>query len=183
MWAATPARTHWDGCEWTYGHDQCVVTKLCDEIDRLRAANLALAERLACCSADHGATIMTTTDPLTVPADETLDLLWLSIEAAPDDSLPRLVYADKLEELGCYDLAAACRATADKWPGEGTLGVDNWYWVKMPALAIRSHLSDAVFNALTGGEGWHIYRDYRTAREAVLDLWRAWVLAGEGVRG
>jgi len=44
--------THWDGCE--REHPRCAVAVLVQEVRRLRAANLALAERLAACSAVLG---------------------------------------------------------------------------------------------------------------------------------
>lgn len=127
------------------------------------------------------------TDPLTIPADDKLDPLWLAVEAAPDDRLVRGVYADRLRELRCDRLADAVEATADRWPDEWVIGV---YWFDSgQAMECRQrhyYLPPAVFEALTEGERVaDIYRDYDTAREAMHDLWRAWaaVHAGEGVPG
>jgi len=117
------------------------------------------------------------------------EALWLAVGAAPEDTLPRLVLADWLDEHGRHEEAEALRAMADRVPRRFEDG-KVWGWNRLqhdPFIDspiehgnTKSNVSDQEFAALKGKvptvvacqEYW---RDYPSALEAVRDLCRAWV--------
>ncbi len=108
----------------------------------------------------------------------TEDALLAAVCDRLDDSLPRLVLADWLDEHGRPDEAAAWRATADKVP-EFFKGYNVWSW-QMSDIKWSFHLSLSLFERLTGKRFAGVYRDYPTARAALLDLIAAWVAVERG---
>lgn len=112
------------------------------------------------------------------------DAFLSAIEANLTDTLVRGVYADWLDEHGRGDEAAAWRATADRVPWQTVVlkGQERWSWREHPEGEYRPlmpppacFLSRKLFQALPSGSmvGF-VYRDYPTARAALLDLIAAW---------
>lgn len=90
--------------------------------------------------------------------------LLAAIFAATDDPLPRLVYADWLEERGVWAEAAAWRWFAETrrfpWASRltktgsrffGVDGVPSWDWWRHCASELHDLLPDCVFDRLRGG--------------------------------
>jgi uncharacterized protein (TIGR02996 family) len=96
---------------------------------------------------------------------------WAAIRTAPDDQLPRLVFADWLDEHGRDEEAAALRASADRVPR-----------VLNPGVAAAWCLSDLptdVWEELTPDQpdaGNDQTKWFYNAGRAIQDLCRAWAV-------
>lgn len=114
----------------------------------------------------------------TAPVMDTEECLLRAVCDRLDDRLPRLVLADHLDEIGRGEEAAAWRATADKRPAEYSGWIfGDWAWFPHDGRrgADPDDLEQNVFGALKDGRVSGGWRDYPTARAALLDLIAAWV--------
>lgn len=112
------------------------------------------------------------------------EAFWQSIGVDPFDQLPRLVFADWLEERSRYDEAAALRATADRSPK--SFPPERVGWVKR-SVGTGNHderclIDDDVCELLEGNlVPWNTnhagyWWDYRDGTEAIRAVCPAWVL-------
>jgi uncharacterized protein (TIGR02996 family) len=106
-----------------------------------------------------------------------------AIDAAPGDDLPKLVYADYLDERG------DARGTALRWVVDrrvapildATTGTWDWWgrppaepdYYPDPAEVHRSILPPPLFRRLKGKRS-DVWKGYRTYSAALNDLLRAW---------
>jgi uncharacterized protein (TIGR02996 family) len=111
-----------------------------------------------------------------------------AIEAAPDDPLPKLLFADHLDERG-DPRAAGLRWLVDqgKKPAHDTQ-YGSWDWWSCPpaepdfydgAVSVAFAVLPAnLFRRLKGDPG-DVWKGYPTFTEALLDVLHAWQRCGE----
>jgi uncharacterized protein (TIGR02996 family) len=108
---------------------------------------------------------------------------WDAIEAAPDDDLPKLVFADRLDELG--DPRSACLrwlVAENKRPAFDEIDTKTWdWWSRPPAQPIHYDVAPRQYvipanlfiRLLPPGTGlWKGHPTYLIAIESVCAAWR-----------
>jgi uncharacterized protein (TIGR02996 family) len=111
------------------------------------------------------------------PAPGEEEAFWAAIEARPEDHLPRLVFADWLDERGRQGEATAWRETVGFAPRRFyTLNVVAWHDASVFTNGAPDDLPRRVFRRIVKdpkNKQTAVYFDsFREAMEALFDVWR-----------